>query len=85
MVKPYFMLVEGGGFPFLSNYHSANVSLSGEMEEIVGTSNDSDGNTNFLQHPQINFNAPKSIMDDGADLPISGNVVMSLQVYFLIC
>ncbi|KAK3922875.1 Putative bifunctional UDP-N-acetylglucosamine transferase and deubiquitinase ALG13 [Frankliniella fusca] len=76
----------------LSSDQTAEVPLnSSGIEPSVENSRDNlengglDDNANYLpdmnlQEPQINFNAPKSVLDDGADLPISD--IQTLRFFY---
>lgn len=87
--------MKGGDFHFFPQSAAEATSTSTIGEENVENSKDLlqnefiDNNANYMldmisQDHQINFNAPKSVLDDGADLPISGkflinNIQLSLQ------
>lgn len=76
----------GGDFQFLS-HTAVGANLPENSQEIsdpskdVLSSNVMDDNAGYLpQEPQINYNAPKSIMDDGTDLPISD--IQTLRFFY---
>lgn len=63
-----------------SNPSDAVVSKDESGDAVKDSSGQAvfDDNANYIsslhsQGEQINFNAPKSILDDGADLPITGD------------